>query len=298
MNILDMKILKGVFALPPTPLTEDRKIDVEGIRSIIDFEMENGCYGVCVLAAAGEGYLMVDKDWKTVVKTAVDHMNGRGPLVVGCASMGTGRAVELVNAAEDIGADAVLAFNPQGMRTYTVEELYEHFKAQSDAIDIHIVPYARTDDIIPLEVLKKLVDEERISHMKYAFDSRTLLKKIDKVLGDKLFKFCGADTQTLRYLLLGCQGIFHASASVFPKENVELLSLVEQGKIEEARKCWYEKLLPWNDSGFYENWQWAHKYALKLMDIINSDSVVPPQVCGTDYHAEEIKALLKYQGKI
>jgi dihydrodipicolinate synthase/N-acetylneuraminate lyase len=50
MNIIDMKILKGVFALPPTPLTEDRKIDVEGIRSIIDFEMENGCYGVCVLA--------------------------------------------------------------------------------------------------------------------------------------------------------------------------------------------------------------------------------------------------------
>ncbi|RLI43591.1 hypothetical protein DRO69_09085, partial [Candidatus Bathyarchaeota archaeon] len=96
-----MKELKGVFALPPTPLTEKGEIDKEGIRSIIDFEMENGCYGVCVLAAAGEGYLMTTEDWETVVKTAVDHMNGRGPLMVGIASMGTRRAVKLAKAAED-----------------------------------------------------------------------------------------------------------------------------------------------------------------------------------------------------
>ena len=151
--------------------------------------MENGCYGVGVLAVIGEGYLMSDKDWKTVVKTAVDHMNGRGPLIVGCASMGTGRAIELVKTVEDFGADAVLAFNPQGMRTYSENELYEHFKALTETVDIHIVPYARSGDLIPFDVIKRLVDEQRISHMKYAFRSCALLQKLDKSLGDKLFKF-------------------------------------------------------------------------------------------------------------
>lgn len=293
-----MKELKGVIALPPTPLTEDGEIDKEGIRSIIDFEMRNGCYGVGVLAAIGEGYLMGDKDWKTVVKTAVDHMNGRGPLMVGCASMGTRRAVELARAAEDSGADAVLAFNPQGMRAYTVNELYEHFKALTEAVNVHVVPYARADDLIPVEVLKRLVDEGRISYMKYAFRSCALLQKLEKTLGNKLFKFCGADAWTLRFLLLGCKGITTATASVLPKENVELLSLVEQGKVDEARRYWYEKFLTWNDSAYYENWQWAHKYALKLMGVIKSDFVMPPQARGADYQAEEIKALLRYHKKI
>jgi dihydrodipicolinate synthase/N-acetylneuraminate lyase len=296
--MIKMKELKDVMALPPTPLTAGGKIDVESLRSVIDFLMDNGCYGVGVLAAIGEGYLMSSKDWKTVVKTAVDHMNGKGPLLVGCASMGTGRAVELIKEAEDFGADAILAFNPQGMRNYTENELFEHFKALTEATDIHIVPYARASDPIPFEVIKRLVDEERIKYMKYAFRSCSLLQKMEKSIGEKLFKFCGADTWTLRYLLLGCKGIMTATASVFPKENVELLSLVKNGKIEEARKHWYEKLLTWNDSGFYENWQWAHKYALKLMKIIQSDYVAPPQSIGADYHKEELEALLKYQGKI
>ena len=293
-----MKELKNVMALPPTPLTDDGRIDKESLRSVIDFEMENGCYGVGVLAAIGEGYLISEKDWITVVKNAVDHMNSRGPLLAGCATMGTGRAIELVKKAEDLGADAVLAFNPQGMRMYTENELYEHFKALTDAVNIHIVPYARADDLIPFEVIKRLVDERRITHMKYAFRSCALLQKLDKSLKDKLFKFCGADSRTLRYLLLGCEGIMTATAAVLPKENVELLSLVKEGKIEDARKYWYEKFLKWNDSGFFENWQWAHKYALKLMGVIKSDTVVPPQSVGADYHKEELESLLKYQEKI
>jgi len=286
------------MALPPTPLTKDGKIDEEDLRAVIDYQLENGCYGVGVLAAIGEGYLMSDKDWKKVVKTSVDHMNGRGPLHVGCAAMSTGRAIELVKAAYDMGADSVLAFNPQGFRTYTIEELSNHFKALADAAEIHIVPYARSDDPIPLEVIKRLVEEEKITYMKYAFRSCETLQKMEKQMGDKLFKFCGADSWTLRYLLLGCKGIMTATASVLPKENVELLSLVQKGKIEEARKYWYEKFLTWNDSGFYENWQWAHKYALKLMGVIKSDAIIAPQALGADYHKKEINALLRYQGKI
>jgi len=46
------------------------------------------------------------------------------------------------------------------------------------------------------------------------------------------------------------------------------------------------------------HWQWAHKYALKLMGVIKSDAAAPPQARGADYQAEEIKALPRYQKKI
>jgi 4-hydroxy-tetrahydrodipicolinate synthase len=212
--------------------------------------------------------------------------------------MGTGAAVNLVRKASDLGADAVLAFNPMAFRRYTVEETYRHFKAQAEAADVALLPYARDGDLIEPEVMKRLVDDGLVSHMKYGYHSCEVLQRLTALTGDRLMRFCGADTWTLRYLLLGCQGIMTATASIFPRENVELLRLVKDGKIEEARKLWYKWFLPWNDTGFHEDWQWAHKYALKLMGLMKSDAAAPPQAQGAEYHKEEIEALLRHLGKI
>ncbi len=172
-----MRELKDIMALIPTPLTDNGEVDEASLKKLIDFEMENGCYGVGVLAAIGEGYLFSRDGWRQVVKIAVKQMNGRGPVMVGCPTMGTLHAVELCKEAEGLGADAILAFNPQGFRAYAIKELIEHFMALTDAVKIHIAPYARGDDLIPFDVIKKLVDEKRISYMKYAWKSCELLKR-------------------------------------------------------------------------------------------------------------------------
>jgi dihydrodipicolinate synthase/N-acetylneuraminate lyase len=51
-----MQELKGTICLIPTPITEDRKEDEISLRKLIDYNMSNGCSGVGVLAAIGEGY--------------------------------------------------------------------------------------------------------------------------------------------------------------------------------------------------------------------------------------------------
>ena len=250
------------------------------------------------MAGIGEGYLISGKNWTNVVKAAVDHVNGKGPLIVGCPAMGTDAAVDRVKEASNLGADAVLAFNPMAFRRYTIDETYRHFKAQAEAAETMLVPYARDEDLIHPEAIKRLVDEGLAKHMKYGYHRCEVLQRITALTGDRLYRFCGADTWTLRYLLLSCQGIMTATAAILPKENVEMLRLVAAGKIPEARRLWYEKFLPWNDSGFYENWQWAHKYALKLMGFMKSDAMAPPQAQGEAYQKAEVEALLKHLNKI
>ena len=70
--------------------------------------------------------------------------------------------------------------------------------------------------------------------MSYTITVRELKDRMDK--GDKLFIFVGADTHTLRHLLLGAKGISTATAAVFPQENDLLLSMIQKGDIEAARK--------------------------------------------------------------
>jgi dihydrodipicolinate synthase/N-acetylneuraminate lyase len=293
-----MKNIGGVIPLIPTPLNKKGSVDAEGLKSVIDFEFSNKCDGVGILAGIGEGYLMSGDEWTKTVKLAVNIVNSRGPLVVGCAAMGTASAVKMIKESADLGADAILSFNPLAFRRYTVEETYRHFKAQAEAANVALIPYAREDDPIANEVITRLVDEGHIKHMKYAYRNCGMLQQLATSTGDKLFRFCGADSWTLRFLLLGCQGIMTATAAVFPEENIEILRLVKAGKINEARKYWYEKFLHWNDSGFYENWQWAHKYAMKLMGIMKTDEMAAPQSKGADYQKAEIEALLKHLHKI
>lgn len=296
-----MKDLKGVIALIPTPLTDDGRIDEAGLRKLIDYDLENGCFGIGVTAAIGEGYLLSSEDEAKVIEVATKHINGRGPLIAGATALGTRQAIDRCKKVEDLGADAILTFNPKfrGRKPYGDSELVDHYVAISDAVDIPIIPYSQEDDLIPLEVLKQLVDGRRIAHIKYAWNDCGLLQTITQYFGERLFVFVGADTYTLRYLLMGARGISTATAAVFPKANTQLLSLVQAREIDAARKLYNDQIVPWNDCGFYNKWQRCHKLALQLMGVIGSARCLPPLANELpDFQVEEIKWMLKNQGLI
>jgi len=287
------KNIQDVIALLPTPLLDDLDIDEKGLRNLVDYMMDNGCYGVGVLAAIGEGYLLRQEKRSKVISIAVDQLKGRGPLIVGIAAMGTDDAIDQAKIAEKAGADSVLAFNPQGIRPYSTRELITHFEALIKKISLEVVPYSRNMDLIPFEVLKYLIDNELISSMKYAWQDCDLLVKIAETFPKNLLVMCGADTFTLRYIMLGCKGILTASAGILPKDHVKLLELVRNNKIDEARSLYHDRIMPWNDIGFYSNWQAVHKLAFKLMGLIQTDKVILPQHVALPHQVEEVKWFVK-----
>ena len=184
-----MKELEGVIALIPTPLTTEGELDEAGLKNLIDFDLANGCNGVGVLAAIGEGYLFNAAETERVVRAAVKAVNGRAPLIVGCPAMGTTAAVESCRKAEDWGADAILAFNPKykGFDAYNIKHLVPHYTAMARAVRIPLVPYSQLDDPIPLDVLKSLVEDGLIRHIKYGpHDCATLQRTLNRLRGTGL----------------------------------------------------------------------------------------------------------------
>ena len=295
-----MKELEGVIALIPTPLTTEGELDEAGLKNLIDFDLANGCNGVGVLAAIGEGYLFNAAETERVVRAAVKAVNGRAPLIVGCPAMGTTAAVESCRKAEDWGADAILAFNPKykGFDAYNIKHLVPHYTAMARAVRIPLVPYSQLDDPIPLDVLKSLVEDGLIRHIKYGPHDCATLQRIIAELGDKLYIFAGADTFILRHLMLGVKGISIATAALFPRECSEIVRLVREGSIEEARSLYRRSVIYWNDIGFYNCWQSVHKIALRLMGIIESDRCLPPLIPAEDFQVAEVRSLLEFLGKI
>jgi len=288
-----MSDIKGAMALIPTPLTEEGDVDEEGLGRLINYDLEKGCHGVGVFGAIGEGYLVSRSQREQVIKIAVEAARNKCPLIVGCPAMGTLEAVELCQQAESLGADAILAFNPQGFRVYNNSELIEHYTRIIESVSIEVIPYSRLNDELSYEVVEALVEQNKIKFLKYGTHSCDMFKSLVKGLGHRLKIFVGTDNFMLRHLLLGGSGILTATSAVFPEETVKLLSMVKEGRIAEARRYYREKIIPWNDCAFYQNWQSVHKFALKLMGIIKSDKCLQPQAPLADYQIEEVKWLIE-----
>lgn len=295
-----MKDIKGALALIPTPLTDGGQVDEKGLRRLINFDMDNGCDGIGVLAAIGEGYLFGNDDIEKVVRCAAEALEGRGPLIVGCPAMGTIAAVDFCKRAQEFGADAILAFNPKykGFDPYGLKHLVNHYTALVDAVQIPIVPYSQLDDPIPFEVLKYLVENGNIRHMKYGPHNCAMLIQILSELGDKLYVFAGADTFILRHLMLGAHGISIATAAVFPKECSDIVKLAKSGQMDKARDLYRKTIIYWNDIGFYNCWQSVHKKALQHMGIIDSARCLPPLTDAEEYQEQEVKSVLSLMGKV
>jgi hypothetical protein len=74
---------------------------------------------------------------------------------------------------------------------------------------------------------------------------------------------------------------------------------VQKGDIDAAREYYAENIIPWNDCGFYQRWQAAHKFALKQMGIFRSTKCMPPlSLPIEDFQEDEITYLLRSKGKI
>jgi hypothetical protein len=66
-----------LYPLIPTPLTDEGKVDEKGLRKLIDFDLPNGCDGIGVIAAIGEGYLFGSNSQYIIMKASCPVLSVR-----------------------------------------------------------------------------------------------------------------------------------------------------------------------------------------------------------------------------
>ncbi len=135
----------GLIVAPLTPFTADLKLDVPALRRQIDYVVED-CGATMVVAAGVETqeytYLGLDER-KALIRTTIDLVAGRVPVMVGVSHPSFRTAVELANDAERLGAAAVQLLAP--LRPFagppTKDDLIAYFEAVSRETQLPITLY-------------------------------------------------------------------------------------------------------------------------------------------------------------
>ena len=132
---------RGVFPVAPTIFSEDGSLDLDGQRRCLDFMIDAGSDGICILANFSEQFVLSDEERTVLMHAALEHVAGRVPVIVTTTHFSSRICAERSRAAQDAGAAMVMVMPPYHGATFRVAErgIHEFFQVVSDAISIPVM---------------------------------------------------------------------------------------------------------------------------------------------------------------
>ncbi|MBS7639886.1 MAG: 4-hydroxy-tetrahydrodipicolinate synthase [Candidatus Bathyarchaeia archaeon] len=241
-----MKRFEGTYVVAVTPFKPNEELDLEALKENIDYYIENGVHGVIVCGSTSEFASLSIDEHKKVVEVAVDHVNGRVPVIAGTGACSTRQVIDLTRHAKDVGADGALIVPPFYTKPKE-NELYEHYRRIAESVDLPIMlynnPFTSKIDMQP-PFIAKLSELPNIEYVKESSGDITRVWRIINLTGGKMTVFCGSDNLALESFLMGARGWVCVAANIFPKHTSRLFELAcRENNIEKARDL-YNKLLP------------------------------------------------------
>ncbi len=240
-----MADLRGTFTVMITPMNENQEVDVQGLKDNIDWQIEKGIAGLCVLGSTGEMTVLSKEERFLITKVAVEHVNGRVPCLVGTGAEATREAIEYTRHAKDCGADGALIINPWYYKPFD-NEIYEFYKNISDSVDLPIMVYnipVNTGTDIKADVVAKLAELDNVEYIKDCTGEPGRVREILRLSEGKIKVFNGDEKIAFESYLAGSVGWICVCGNIIPDKAQQLYELIQDKKIDEANAL-FEKMFP------------------------------------------------------
>src|SRR6266487_67382 len=240
--------LTGVVPVVPTIFHDDQSVDLGGTARVVDYLIDAGVDGLCLLANYSEQFSLTDAERDAIARTLLERVAGRLPLIVTTSHFSAQVAAARSRAAQDMGA-AVMIMPPFFGATLTVAgpAVIEYFKQVADAIHIPVMvqdaPLSSTP--LPVSLLIDLVGQ--VPQVQYAKievpQAAEKLHALVSALGSSLpGPFDGEESVTLiPDLDAGATGTM--PSSTVPAELGRIVRRYAAGDRASAVSAW-EDLLP------------------------------------------------------
>jgi len=132
---------RGIFPVVPTTFTEHGALDLESQKRCVDFMIDAGSDGLCILANFSEQFVLSDEEREVLTRTVLEHVAGRVPVIVTTTHYSTRICAERSRRAQDMGAAMLMVMPPYHGATFRVPEpqIFEFYAGLSDAVGIPIM---------------------------------------------------------------------------------------------------------------------------------------------------------------
>jgi dihydrodipicolinate synthase/N-acetylneuraminate lyase len=239
------KPLAGYCPIIPTPYTEDNQVDLDSLRRLTHYLIDNGAQGMSPNGGDSEARHLTEGERNLALDAMLETNAGRIVVLAGCSATTTEESARLCQHAQRSGADGVFVMPAQhwagtlNTQDVTNESMLTHYQTIAEGLDIPIMVHATANMDVPF--LDALI--ERIATVRYIKEETNhgpKLRKYIHELGERVTVF-GPGLHYPAELEWGAMGVMPSCCAAH--SHARVFDLWQAGQHEQARTVW-NRMLP------------------------------------------------------
>jgi dihydrodipicolinate synthase/N-acetylneuraminate lyase len=236
----------GVLPATTTAFHPDYSVDHAFVAKHAQWLIENGCTGIVALGSLGESATLHFDEKVAILKTLVQALDGKAPVVAGIASLSTAEAIGLAKAAKEAGCSGLMVLPPYVYST-DWREMKAHVEAVIRATDLSCMlynnPVAYKTDFLTHQIAELARENPNLHAVKESSGDVRRVTALKAVCGDRLQILVGVDDVIVEGVRAGAVGWIAGMVCALPKESVALFEGARDGKNVDALYAWSLPLL-------------------------------------------------------
>lgn len=298
---------KGVVVPIVTPLTPQESVDVTSLRRLVNYLIDNGVHGIWAAGTTGEFAALRDDQRLLVIETVVNEARGRIPVVGNVSAAGTRTAIEIASALRQSGVDGIAATPPYYYH-YSQEELLNHYRSIHEASSIPLWVYnipSTAKLTVEAGTIAQLAAEGTVVGIKDssgAGEDLAQLVVLCRQRGIQMCRLLGSIYRVAMTRSIGAHGVVPGIANLAAASMSRAWEAADSGDEQTADGYFSEvssllKVLRLTQAGaVHSSTISGLKSALKIMGIIDHDSVTQPLRSLSQEEKDQIPPLLQAAG--
>jgi dihydrodipicolinate synthase/N-acetylneuraminate lyase len=292
--------LTGPIASVRTPFQRDGSVDLDGLRRVIDFDIDAGSRAIVLTAGDSHYIALSDAEITQVTEVTVDHVNGRALVVAADRYYHTRQSVEFARFAAAAGADVLMVLPPDWGQSTTPDHLTSHYGAVAEHMPIMLVTgiFSPRGIDFGLQCLRQTLDQvQGVVAIKDDFCGE-FARKMGLLVHDRWAVWSGGQKQNhMNAHPYGCDGYLSSFLSFHPATAHRYWQAIETGDLSAAQTVIRDIDMPFFDyiMGVEGGFDAAIHGILELIGVAGRWRP-PPYHSLTDSQMEELDDFLRGLG--
>jgi 4-hydroxy-tetrahydrodipicolinate synthase len=248
-----------------TPFGDDDRIDFAAMANEARFLKKSGVSGMVVGGSMGEGAGLSEQELAEAVRTVVEAIEGKLPVLAGIIADSSAEAVRLARAAREAGAVGLQVPPPHFRPTPDTSILAEYYRSITDGSMLPLIIY----NVMPtaeaaVESLQEIMTANpAVVGVKQSARNMHTLAILLASLRGKVKIFSAIDDMVYPSFMLGVDGTISGTSAVFPQETFEMWTAVQAKQYDRALAM-HERLAPIWRAIDHPDFPGRSKYAVTL----------------------------------
>ena len=231
--------IRGSICALATPFSADGALDLDAFGRLLDHQLAGGTQALVVAGSTGEAHMLEHDEFDRLLAFALEHVDGRVPVIAGTGEAGTAKTVALTRRAKSLGADAALVVTPYYVRP-TQEGLRRHFLEVAEhgglPVLLYNVPSRTGCDLLP-STAAVLSEHPAIIGIKEARGDRERISALVELVREDFVYLSGDDGSAGEAMLAGAAGTISVVANLVPQAFRALCDAAAAGDRAATARC-------------------------------------------------------------